>query len=223
MASVQNKKAARKTRVVSSAARFPLALSARRRQSKKMSADPIQTLLLPFETGEKPIPEKRRALFMRAEAHPAISFGEHAARWKEAIVAVQSFKPAYDALAAAGFVAEAEIPAGRFRSRPRAHHQAQAGEPWPHRKSLCSASSRRPAARRRGEGRRNRKHRETAEGGFWCRAQPVEISRSVPLDSRSRTTKPAGGTGVVDRCRRTACQCRRVHHRSGHVLLRQDR
>ncbi|MBY0612617.1 MAG: class I SAM-dependent methyltransferase [Beijerinckiaceae bacterium] len=59
------------------------------------------------------MPAPGRGLFLRAEAHPALAYGETAARWKEALIAVQSFKPAFDRLQAAGFDALPAMPDDR--------------------------------------------------------------------------------------------------------------
>ncbi len=64
----------------------------------------LATLMLPFESGALRLPDAGRALFLRAEAAPALEpLGER-------LLCVQGFRPAFDALAAAGFhaVPEAE-------------------------------------------------------------------------------------------------------------------
>lgn len=78
-----------------------------------MSADPIQTLMLPFASGEASLPAAGRAVFLRAEAHPAVTYGEHAEAWRAALLAIQGFKPAHDRLLAAGFETATALPANR--------------------------------------------------------------------------------------------------------------
>lgn len=62
-----------------------------------MSDSLIQALLLPFDKGLLPLPD--RAFLMRAEPAPAL------ADWRDRVVCEQGFKPAHDRLTAAGFAA----------------------------------------------------------------------------------------------------------------------
>ena len=77
-----------------------------------MASDPIRTLLLPFENGEVVASRADRALFLRAEPHPALLQRGGAIDWRASLACVQSFKPTYDSLAAQGFAVTPEAPVG---------------------------------------------------------------------------------------------------------------
>lgn len=72
--------------------------------SEDMTSNAVAALLTPFSTGLLPFPEGERSLFLCAEADPAL------APRRGGLVCTQGFRPAFNALAAAGFDARPEPP-----------------------------------------------------------------------------------------------------------------
>jgi 16S rRNA (guanine1207-N2)-methyltransferase len=91
--------------------------------------DPVcHALVLPFDNGLLPFPA--RAFLMRAQPSDAFAAG-----WRAALVCEQSFKPAFDALTAAGFNAvprlEGRFPAGLLLlTKHKAENRANVARAW---------------------------------------------------------------------------------------------
>ncbi|WP_337995841.1 class I SAM-dependent methyltransferase [Oleispirillum naphthae] len=72
--------------------------------SEGMTPNAAAALLTPFSTGLLPFPEGARSLLLRAAADPAL------APWRGGLVCAQGFRPAFNALAAAGFDVRPDAP-----------------------------------------------------------------------------------------------------------------
>jgi 16S rRNA (guanine1207-N2)-methyltransferase len=162
-------------------------------------------LVLPFDNGLLPFPS--RAFLMRAE--PSDAFGGD---WRAVLECEQSFKPAFDALAAAGFNAvprlEGSYPAGLLLlTKHKAENRANVARAWSllevggvlvccGANAIGAASFEREVDKALGLDGKLSKHSARV---FWLRRGEGAMPELLAEWSVAAAARPVGDTGLVAR------------------------